>query len=189
MENCTESQYFHALESLNIPGHKIGLFYTLDMYYDFIRRALNRTKAPETLKNRFSLESIVFLFLPLHFLYKVFDRKIQQYIEADLINYNVRTWREFNNPKKYEPYKLPFTILTLEELEAGFVISLVPLTLSLVVFCIEWMVMLENLIVFMYIFRNYFKTKLLEQKSYEETIKNKMAAAKVLLHEKALQYS
>lgn len=91
------------------------------------------------LKQRYELESRSLLFGAYHFLFEIFDRKLQQYIEADLVNYNTRKWNEDSNPYNFEENKKPFAVLTLGELEAGFVICIAPLVLSVIVFGIEWL--------------------------------------------------
>lgn len=127
------------------------------------------------LKKRFMLESSGLVFPTYHYMFDIFDRKLQQYIEADLISYNTRADKEFNNPKTYERSKESFAVLTLEELEAGFVVSLLPLLLSTVVFAIEWMPTLKNLVVFLFVFKSYFDVKTSEQFEHSERIKRKLA--------------
>lgn len=129
-------------------------------------------KAPKLLKDRYMLESLVFAFPRNHFLFEVFDRKLQQYIEGDLINYNTREWQESINRKTFQ-HKEPFAVLTFGELEAGFVVCLVPLILSGFVFCIEWLITLKNLLVFIIIFKKLFEEKYLEQKKHSNAMRIK----------------
>lgn len=126
------------------------------------------------------LESYALLSPPTNFLFETFDRKLQQYIEADLINYNVRAWKEKLNFKRFQTFKEPFAVLTLAELEAGFVICVTPLVLSVFVFLAEWIPTLKNLIVFHIIFKKYFERKELEQKIRSEIIKAKITKAQIL---------
>lgn len=107
---------------------------------------------------------------PHHCLFDVFDRKLQQYIEADLISYNAQM--DWNNPKKYEEYTEPFAILTLGELEAGFVVCLVPLLFSIVVFILEWLATMKDLVVFLFIFKKYFELTEIEGKTRTKLMKN-----------------
>lgn len=109
------------------------------------------------------LDSRVFEFPLHHFLFDAFDRKLQLYIEADLINYNNRKWDEMNNKEKDKKYKEPFAVLVFKELEAGFVVCSVPLALSILVFCLEWFITLKDLLVFLFVFKSYFDVKKLEQ--------------------------
>lgn len=151
------------------------------MFDDDFRQATSKTKPPKLLKDRFMLESMVFAFSRRHFLYKVFNRKLQQYIEADLINFNVRSFRESNSPKKFEECKKPFAILTFGQLEAGFVVCLVPFVLSIFVFTMEWASRLQDLIVSLFIFKTFFQVKNFEQKKRLATMRLEIVAAKALL--------
>lgn len=129
------------------------------MFAHMIRGTLNKTEPPRLLDERYMLESRALHYPPQHFLFDTFDRKLQQYIEADLINYNIRTWNEESDPKKYEEFEEPFAVLTLGELEAGFVVCLVPLILSILVFCIEWLPNLKAFLVFQFALRSFFKLR------------------------------
>lgn len=95
---------------------------------------LHQTRPPKLLEDRFLSTRKSLVFEQFHYMFKIFDRKLQQYIEADLINYNNREWFEEHNPKKHEEYKEPFKVLTLGELEAGFAVCMAPLVLSILVF-------------------------------------------------------
>lgn len=118
---------------------------------------------PLILRNRFLLEPMALKFRAHHFLYEVFNRKLQQYVEAGLNNYNTRWYNELYNPKRFEKYKEPFAILTLGELEAGFVVCMVPLILSIFVFAFEWILTMKDLMVLLFIFKTYFEAKVQEQ--------------------------
>lgn len=111
------------------------------------------------LKERLMLEARAMVFERHHFLYEIFDRKLQQYVEADLVNYNNKYFDQRSNPKQFEEYKEPFAVLTMEELEAGFVICFLPLFLSIVVFLVELVPTLKDLAVFLYIFKKFFEIK------------------------------
>lgn len=76
-----------AYDRLYTPGTKIGVFYNAKMYPLFPLE-LNRTMPPKLLEDRFMLESLTLLIPPFHFLSDLFDRKLQQYIEGGLIEYN-----------------------------------------------------------------------------------------------------
>lgn len=153
----------YALDQVYIVGSKVRVYYNEDMYYDVIRQLMNRTDKPQLTKDRFGLEKRALLLEPSNFFYEIFDRKLQQYIEADLINYNTKRWKNDNDPRKCEVDKEPFAVLTLAELEAGFVVSLVPLALSILVFGLEWMVFLKEPIFIRLIFKTLFRVKDHEQ--------------------------
>lgn len=136
------------------------------------------------------LETRALWFHRYHFMYDIFDQKLQQYIEADLINFNALYYKNSNNPKVYEKFEEPFAVLTLAELEAGFVVCLFPLVLSIHVFAFEWMQTVKNFVLCLFIFKTFFEVKQFEQKSYIESMKfaaNLIFSRRVLRHSKMKQ--
>lgn len=182
-DNWTDPEFFAALDRAYIPESKTAVIYE-KMIYKFIREELNRTDPPKLLKERFLLESSAIQFPHHHFLYEIFDRKLQQYIEANLIDYNNRYFDEINNPKRYETYSEPFAVLTFAELEAGFSICLMPLVLSIFLFVAEWMPALKDLMIFLVIFKKYFEVKNLEQSNHSKIIEIKFTAWQAMFREK-----
>lgn len=160
-DNWTFKELFAAYERTYIPGSKTAVFYNPGMYRALILQELHRTKMPKLLWNRLMLEIRALVFPSDHFWFEIFDRKLQQYIEAGLIDFNIREWKEANH--LVHEYEEPFAVLTLGELEAGFVVSLLPLVFSVFVFGIEWMQTLKDLLVFLYIFKKYYEVKSFEQ--------------------------
>lgn len=158
IDEWTDDELLAAYERSYFPGSKTSVFYYPEFYY-VIKYGLNRTDPPKTLKDRLLFDMKALQFEPLHFLLDIFDQKLQQYIEADLINYNNRRWIEDNNPKRFEKYQEPYAILTLGELEAGFVVCMAPLALSVLVFLIEWIPTAKNLLAFHFIFKSFFEVK------------------------------
>lgn len=173
-----------ALNKTYSVGQKVGVVYTMGMYNSMVRQGLNKTKPPKLLPDRYAWGSTALLFARSHPMYEVFDRKLQQYIEADLINYCIREYHDDNNPKRLEEYEEPFAVLTLEELEAGFVVCMVPLVLSLFVFGIECILTLVNFVPVIFVFNSYFKVKRAMEKENIELMKFKAATAKTLLEKK-----
>lgn len=86
-----------------------------------------------------SVESEAFTFPAYHFLFEAFDRKLQQYIEADLIRYNIRAWKEKHILKTIEDFEKQFMNLKLRDFGVAFMVCLVLLALSVLVFSIEWL--------------------------------------------------
>lgn len=164
-----------AYDRLYTPGTKTAVFYAEAMY-PVVPTELNRTEPPKLLEERFMLESLVILMPPLHFLSDMFDRQLQKYIEAGMIDCYTKRWLNKYNPARFKEFKLPFATLTLDELEAGFVVFLVPLALSILAFVIELMPTLKNLLVFSSIFRKYFKVKESEQRLHSQLMKAKIEA-------------
>lgn len=152
-----KAEFINAYKRVYTAGTKMAIFGYEDDFKRF-NKLLNRSQLPNFLPESFGLESRVFLFPAFHFLFEAFDRKLQQYIEADLINYNIRAWSE-NFLERSDDRNEPFAVLKLKDLKAGFVVCLVPLVLSAFVFCIEWLVTIKNLMVFLIIFKKYFDFK------------------------------
>lgn len=177
-------EYVAAFNSTYFPGSKTAVYYHLDLYYYLVWRFLEKTEPSKLLDTRLMLDSIGLVFPSHHFLYAAFDRKLQQYIEADLIAYNVRKWHENVQQKKFKKFIEPFAVLTFEELEAGFVVCMVPLVLSIFVFVMEWMPLLKDLLCFLIIFKKYFDVKKLEQLVHTKAVKARFAIWQVLIREK-----
>lgn len=137
-------------------------------------RKIKKTEPPKQLGERFMLESRAFLFPQFHFLFEAFDKKFQQYLEANLIEYNMRFWNEKQNLKKLEQHKEPFAVLTLGDLEAGFVVWLVPLGFSLFIFGIEWLTTTIKLISVLFAIKSLYKLKESEQEARSPMLKIKI---------------
>lgn len=184
IDEWTDTEFGAALERTYAAGTKTAMFYTIDMYSSQIRGRLNRSDAPKLLDDRYFLEARVIIFPPHQYLFEVFDRKLQLYIEADLIGYHAKKIYEMNNQKKFEVFRKPFAVLTLPQLEAGFVVCLVPLFLSILVFALEWVPALKDLIIFLFIFKVFFCMKKLEQTKHCELMKIKFEKWQALFREK-----
>lgn len=117
------------------------------------------------------LLSNVLVFPRYHFLFDIFNRKLQQYFEGGFTNFNTKVFREYMNPKRFEIFEKPFAVLTLIELEAGFVVCMLPLLFSIIVFSLEWLTALKDLTVFLFIFKRYFRMKMSEQKARFKIVK------------------
>lgn len=165
VDNWTFPELFAALERTYRPGTKTATFYNYDVYGVAVKRHLNKVDPPELLGDRLRLENRALEIQRLHFLYEIFDRKLQQYIEAGLIDCNTVRWIQKNHFKNFRITKEPFAVLTLSELEAGFVVCLVPFIFSLFVFLIEWIPTLKNLMIFLFVFKNYYDLKKLNMRS------------------------
>lgn len=160
IEDWTFEEIFKAFERLYTPGTKTGIFYHKDMYNYFIREPLNRTTPPKQLPERYMLEKVATFFLPHDLFFETFDKKIQQMFEAGIIALCLKYHEDTFKPNKFQSQQESFKVLTLTELKAGFVISLVPLVFTFFIFCIEWLPTIKNYIVISYTFREFFKVKL-----------------------------
>lgn len=82
-----------------------------------------------------------FKFPNTHRLFEPFNQKIQELVEAGIVNLHFSYDLKYNNLKRYnylvfdEPQ-----VLTMKQLEAGFVIWIICLSLSPVAFLMEWLV-------------------------------------------------
>lgn len=124
------------------PGRKVAMQVNQGIY-SYFKVHQNKSEMPKTLANRLLLDLRV-LVVPLNNkLFQVFDKKFQQFIESDLLGFYTREVDlMIGLSKVHEIEKDSFKVLTLTELEAGFVVCLVPLAFSVVVFVFEWIVTL-----------------------------------------------
>lgn len=173
IDEWTGVELYDAYERVYTAGSRTAVFYHKDNYEAVIRNFLKKSQAPELLPDRYMLEYRALL-LPTHnFLFDIFDRKLQRYIEADLINYNNRRWYESFAQKMIVKHEEKFAVLNLRELEAGFVVCMAPLFLGILVFLVEWMITFKNLMVFMCIFDKYFNMKKFEDELHIYEISKK----------------
>lgn len=173
IDNWTLSELHFAYRRTYKPGSKTALFYKAEML-SYLINIVNVTEPPKLLEDRFILENGAFMFPRNHFLFEAFNRKLQHYIEADLVKFHTRYYDELSNPLRFKKYEEPFAVLKLEELEAGFVVWLLPLLLSFLVFGFEWMSTLKNLAVFLFVFKRYIDVKESEQNSHCNIIKARL---------------
>lgn len=141
-----------------LPGSKTAVYYTKDMF-DYNRNNIEKTEHPLLLENRFDIEAKALVFPPHHFLFDVIDQKLQQYIEGGLVDQSLWYPNLAYDPRKYKVLKDSFAILTLSDLEAGFVVCIAPLLLSIFVFGCEWLLTLKDLMVVTKIFEKYYHGK------------------------------
>lgn len=118
---------------------------------------LNKTVPPKLLPERYMLDPYVMFIEHRNFMFEIFDKAIEQHLQAGFFSYCFATDDNVEYFKKRQKHEVPFKVLTLDELEAGFVVSTSPLVLSFAVFCFEWFVTLKDLVVFLFIFKTYFK--------------------------------
>lgn len=170
IDRWTVSELVTAFDRTYTPGSKTSVFYHKDIFY-----FTQRIQPPKLLPLRFKAEARGLLFTPQHFLFEIFDRKLQQYVEADLINFNSRLFDEKSSAKQFKRFEDPFAVLTLGELEAGFVVCMIPLVFCILVFLAEWVPAAIDLIVFLVIFKKFFNVLKIEQSANCEAMKVKVA--------------
>lgn len=120
-------------------------------------RFFHKAEPPTMLSDRLNVD-VKMMALPRdnHY-FEIFNKKILQLVEAGLFDQYSKDWMNSRDLKKNEEFAEPFKILTLGELEAGFVVCMVPLLFSAIAFCLEWMVALKDLLVFQFIFHAFFE--------------------------------
>lgn len=187
IDNWTDSELQAAYKQAYVPGSTTSVFYNLDLYPTLIKHQQNRTDPPKLLKDCYMLESRALVFGPNHYFFEIFDQKLQQYIEGDFINFNNRKWMEENNPKRQDENKKPFAVLTLDELEAGFVACIAPFVLSILVFVLEWIRTLKDIMIFFMIFKTLFEVKDLEQINHNSKMKINVARWQKLSQKKKME--
>lgn len=155
IDDWTDSEMRAAYERTYTPGSKTAIYYEKQFFHT-VYLSLNKTVPPLLLKQRFDLEAKALAFPFHHYLLDVFDRKLKLFIEGGLIDQSLWEINLDNDPKAYKVHKESFSILTLGDLEAGFVVCVAPFLLSIFVFGFEWLPTLKNLMVYVFIFEKYY---------------------------------
>lgn len=135
MDDWTQDEFLEAFENLYDPRSKIAMQQQLDTLFVMVSEP-GRKIFPKILKERYGISMKALIAPNYHRLYHVIDAKLQQLLEAGLIDYSLRYWNDKWNPKRFVAEDGP-QVLTLKDLEAGFVVSLVPLIISVVIFACE----------------------------------------------------
>lgn len=113
-------------------------------------------KLPKILKDKHTVTMKALFAQNFNRFFHAIDRKLQQLFEAGLIDYNTRYWFDRRDPRRNFVESGP-QVLTLEELEAGFAICILPLILSAFVFVVEWMVTFKDLLITQIIFESFLR--------------------------------
>lgn len=157
-DHWTYTQFREAFGLLYEADTKVGMVVTEESLAAYTR-FYHKTEPPGTLENRLNVD-IKSMALPRdNKFFKIFNEKISQLFEAGLFYQYGKDWLNRRDLKRNEEFTEPFKILTLGELEAGFIVCIVPLVISMLVFGCEWLVVLKDLLVFLAIFRKYFAIK------------------------------
>lgn len=145
---------FEAISNVQEPGNKVAMEIDSNLLLEL---AYNKARLEaKVLKERTGLQMRV-LYLPAHHrLFNSFNKRFVQMIEAGLIDKFIREAEKVFIKDPDEKLEEPYKALTLEELEAGFVICTAPLLFALVIFWIEWIVRLKHLLVVYFTFKSYY---------------------------------
>lgn len=84
-----------------------------------------------------------------HVFFETFNEKIKQLITGGIIEHYVQHVTADADPKRYEHLNVDEPqVLTMNHLEAGFVIWLFVLSLAVVIFLLEWIATFKDFLVF-----------------------------------------
>lgn len=147
----------------------------------------NGTFSKKILNDRILLEMRMLAAKKHNKLFDAIDRKIQQMFEGALFAPVVVWLNEILDKKMYEKGKVPFKVLTFDELEAGFVICFMPLLSTIFVFCSEWIVVLKDYILVKSIFDVFFKIQRNQLKAQSKNVILKLVMLKKIAEERQKQ--
>jgi hypothetical protein len=121
--------------------------------------------------------------------YGILNRKVQQFIDGGIIDHNMVEFEKWYDPKYYQR-PLLYTkeylenghrhfnphapkVLTMDQLEAGFVICLIPLMVSVIIFVGEWFWKLTKGFVLSYLLMTFLNQQqnILERQNDERNLK------------------
>lgn len=109
------------------------------------------------LDHRLYLEVSGLVFPKNHKFFEPFNRIVQQFFASGIFSFFNQEATDLLNKKRYEEYSEPGEILTIEQLEASFVIWLVSIGFSVAAFSLEWLVRFRDYIVFKSVLDCYMK--------------------------------
>lgn len=133
-----------AYDQLFEPGSKVAMQVNSGIY-SFFKSFRNKSELPKTLPGRFMIDMRVIENQLNSKFFRVFDRKFQQFIESGLFGFYIREVDTMTGLSKIQQKEVEtFKVLTLAELEAGFVVCLTPLAFSFVAFVFEWIAILTS---------------------------------------------
>lgn len=122
--------------------------------------ASNGTFLSRILKEAIYVRQVVILFKDAKTL-NIFDGKIEQIIEAGLIDYFNGDYSEHVNPKRYEHlHTVGPEVLTLQHLRAGFIIWILLVVVAILTFVGEWIVILKDLMIILSLFTAFYETQI-----------------------------
>lgn len=99
-----------------------------------------------------------------HRFYEVFDRKTQQLFNAGITHKIIKKYTV--NPKKFiHLYEQGPKVLSMNDLEAGFVVWLISITFAVLAFLMEWLMTMKDFLILRMIFKTYFDMKIEESRN------------------------
>lgn len=153
----TPGSTLEAIRNVQEPGNKFAM--EVDSYLLLEMSQREVTLEAKILQERSSGEHTV-LYLPAHHkFFSSFNKKFKQMFEAGLFNVYLNEEKEFFIKNTTKVTEEAFKVLTMEELEAGFVVCMVPMLMAVTVFLCEWVVTTTTLVVTLCIFRAFYATR------------------------------
>lgn len=146
---------FTFTRTLSDPDSKIAFEVKSDIL-KFLAIATNGTFLKRMLKHQiyFNFVSQQVIDNPL---FETFDEKFQQLVTGGLIDFYDRDYMEYTKPERYAHLQDEGPkVLTLQHLEAGFVVSFVPLVFAILAFVYEWITRIVDFFVFKYTLRKFY---------------------------------
>jgi hypothetical protein len=124
------------------------------------------------------LVSPVGLFFPNNYQYfQIFDKKIEQLITSGIANHYIEKYQVWTKQEAYEKFRHEFEnneakVLTMHDLEAGFVIWMITISLAFTIYTLEWIGTLRAFLVINYVLFIFYDQKCKECKiiSQQDTI-------------------
>lgn len=114
---------------------------------------------------RLGLDMRSMIFTKCHKLFWIIDEKIQEFVTGGLIEHYNKEFYEALDPKRYDHlYAKGPKVLTLDHLEAGFVIWLVSICFTIVVFACEWLNRVKDYLIVRAVISKCFELKMSEIK-------------------------
>jgi hypothetical protein len=138
----TEELQILREESLFDPAFKGAIHVAGDLLWQTSKNTECRL-LKHVIKERFVLAMMGIQFPRNHKFFEIFNRKLQEMATAGLIEHSASSYLSWLKPNCYKKYRLKFEnddpkVLSLKDLEAGFVIWLSFICLSVFVFVLEW---------------------------------------------------
>lgn len=128
-----------AAVQIHDPSFKGGL--TVDLGAQIIYANITKGK----FASRILSENIITLrcgmaFPRDHRLFPIIDKKIEQLITGGILNYYQDDLLEFLKPKRYEHlYPKMLRVVSMKDLEEGFVVWLISVSVACIAFVFEWL--------------------------------------------------
>lgn len=158
-------------ENIHDPTFNGTIEVTTDMLLALVKLTNGAVLKRLLKEERLALVMKGWMFPKNHEFYEIFDHKLQQLFTSGLINFYVSEFLQKVDPKRYYKPEEP-KVLTMEHLEAGFVIWLISVAFAIVVFIVEWLICLLNLCLVEAIFKAFYSLKVNEHRNKLKSVES-----------------